>query len=231
MEWRLGRYECSACGHQEDPAAEIAEAKRQEEEARGVAARGNARGIQRKAIYQGGKVVGYESEQQASSYTAPPPALLGSRADGFDPYARGGAGDDSLSQEKRYWLMAEIGWSIISAILISIYLADNPQIGFQSGLTMAIFIPMFIVGMGIHLAIMWWILFGQEVWAKWTCLGCNGCGLLSSIASLFAPAAMLASQQQFQVMPGWMQILSSLVQLGLGGWLISLLYRDIQSRQ
>ncbi len=229
MDWRLGRWECR-CGNSEDPAEEAARAAQQQRSA--APDQPSGRGIQRKPIYRDGKVVGYESEQDAATYTAPSPSLLGSRTDAFDPYARGGgSGDDALSQEKRYWLMAEIGWSVIMAIFMSIFLAGNPQVGFQSGLTLAIFIPTFVIGMGIHLAIMWWILFGAEIWAKWTCLGCNGCGLLSTIASLFAPAAMLASQQQFQMMPGWLQVVSSVVQLGMGIWLISLLYRDIQARQ
>ncbi|MCC7479477.1 hypothetical protein IT575_13615 [bacterium] len=230
MDWRLGRWECSACGNAEDPAAEAAARESQARQQSSQAPSAGS-GLQRKPIYQDGKVVGYESAEDAGRYTAPAAGSFAARPDTFDPYSRGGAFDDSLSQEKRYWLMAEIGWSLILGIIMCVELGGNPQLGFQSGLTLGIFIPVFIIGVGIHLAIMWWILFGAEVWAKWTCLGCNGCGLLSTIASLLAPAALMSQQAQMQVMPAWLEVLSSVVQLGMGIWLISLLYRDIQSRQ
>ncbi len=74
-----------------------------------------------------------------------------------------------------------------------------------------------IVGAVLALA-----LFTDQGWVKWTCLSCNGCGVLSIVFALLFAAQVLAEQGASP--------LSAMINVALYGWLIALLWRDLQQQ-
>jgi hypothetical protein len=81
-----------------------------------------------------------------------------------------------------------------------------------------------IIGLLISLAIYYWVLFGDDAWPKWTCLGCQGIGLFSIVTTMCAgTGGYTPGDSPFT---GWM----TFFQVCWTMWFASIIYRDIQGR-
>ncbi len=159
---------------------------------------------------------------------------------------------DTLAAEKRIWfliyvilqsisivvflLLATVGRSLLESTMS----AGGPPLSSDMAQVMALLpagVVMLIIAMLIGIALTWWALFGTEIWAKWCCLGCFAWGVLMSIGQVFqalVPSALLMTAgpaSQFGAVYAVFMICLAVVQMGFQGWLISILYRDIQQRQ
>jgi hypothetical protein len=85
-----------------------------------------------------------------------------------------------------------------------------------------------IFGGLIVLGIYWFVLFSDQVWAKYCCGGCVVVGMLLSLPGVFVAAPPTAYG-----MPGTggFQIISGVVGLIMNLWLLSILWRDVQRLQ
>jgi hypothetical protein len=126
-----------------------------------------------------------------------------------------------LVTEKRVYFGIQIGaWALI--IIMVMFAA--PAFGSDFGVTL--FVALFIAALSV--LIVWFVLYGAQTWAKWTCMGCTGFSLLGSVGSLFAPAHFAATQGGAPVA---YTLISSLVSIAMGLWLISILWRDVQAQR
>lgn len=198
MAWRLGRWECPACSFIEEPPPP--EAPRR----------------------QGGG--GWQSSSGGTqSWQAPPPPPAGSPSSGPSLYSFDTGlparerQTDSLSLEKAIF-MGLVGLSSIAmVVLMAAGEAALHSIGMGSG---ALIIGG-IIGVLIQLALYYWVLYGEEAWAKWTCLGCQGLGLLGILSAMFSGTRASAADSPLE---GWGLFLNLL----WTGWLASIIWRDIQ---
>jgi hypothetical protein len=239
MHLRLGEYQCDECGFTIAPGAP--EPQKQDF---GPASYGSRSGSEaapgsygsigsslgpkvNKQSLPGAAPVHDPGAQYRSSTPAPPPSVGMAPV---DMYAAGervrGETPGSLNLEKM------IFFGILSvSVLIQIVA------GFGGGAFSASFGPaatgisLLIAGV-VVLGLYYWALFGEEVWGKWTCLGCAGFGLLSTLGTMFTGASALQQLPQLQGVSS--QAISSfllvfgVLQVLWVGWLISILWRDIQ---
>ena len=92
-----------------------------------------------------------------------------------------------------------------------------------------------IFGVAVGMFFNWYALYGPAVWAKWTCLGCAGLGLILTVIGLLTGAGMMATFSQMSSLygpgPMFIQFVTGIVQIAVQLWFISIIYRDIQRLQ
>jgi len=223
MDFRLGEYTCGQCGHTE---AKQIEQQQQQPKASGP-------GFRREQPWD-------KAQSSMHSPGAAPPPPSGTT---YQPGATGapyeqayGASQeysDPLQMEKTiyFWIV------VVSNILVGILnmIGQSAAGGGASG-----FFAM-AIGTLIGIGILYWVLFGETIWAKWCCLGCSAIELFFLLFVAFAGGAMIAQMfsggDGMYYQPGeygmasflyWLFILMS---FAWAGWFISILWRDINYRQ
>jgi hypothetical protein len=206
MSYRLGEYECPSCGH-----SEIAAPQKQE------------------ADY--GRPS--DSVNRARLITppgAPPPPSggynLGGQppADMYSPETRRASGG-TLLMEKNIYMGIQAVATILILVLLLIASAAMGDMG-GGGAVAAMGFSGFI-GAAIGLGLLYWVLYGDTVWLKWACLGCQSIGLVIAFVGLFANNAAISAT------PGLrgFQLAYNLLQFGFALWFASIVYRDIQQHE
>jgi hypothetical protein len=213
MDFRLGVYECPQCGHEEEDKAQP----------EATAAATSGPGFRKEAwrrpesASQPGQVPPPQSI--GTIYTpgaAPPPGLYSEPSRSREP-------NSSLHTEKVvYFSLQAIGF-VLLYILVAFaltMLGPVPDVDFNLGL--GIFFS--IITNLIYMGLLWFVLFGDQVWAKYCCGGCVLLSLLISVPGMFvsAPTGYNAPGM------GVFQIVYILLLIAFNLWFLSILYRDVQ---
>ena len=228
MEWRLSRWECSGCGNADDPMAGDAARRKLEELERISELRGNIRPIQHKPVYQDGKIVGYESDEELTTYAPPTSSALLNPGASFygkvDDLRAERPRVQSIETEKKIFFAVQstaVALSLLLSLAMSI-IPPGPYFAFGLG-------AIVITGIGLYL--LWFALFGDQEWAKWLCAGLQGLAIIGCLLAMFW--VMVVDSTEFQSIDYQMRGSLSLVLWGggtlylfFGFWLIGILYRD-----
>jgi len=214
MDYRLGMFECPQCGHEEEDKVLAAPAA----EATGPGFRRES--WQRSAPPRPGQVPPPQSV--GTIYTpgaAPPAGLYSAEPSSYNPYP-------SLQVEKVIYLSLTVaGWLLTLIILIaaSSALPSIPEVGISMG---AVIFGFAIAGL-ISVGLIWFVLFGDQVWAKYCCGGCMLFSMVTSVPGFFASAP-----SDFQV-PGMgaFKVMYLALVLAFDLWFLSILWRDVQRLQ
>lgn len=206
MDWRLGRWECAACGFIDEPPPPQA-ARRQ----------GSAGGG-----WQGSS--GSGSGQSWQAPPPPPPTASLSGGPGLYGYDSGlpspEHSSDPLQIEKAIF-MGIVGLSSLGMLILMV--AGEAMLQ-TMGMSSGALIAGGIIGLVIQLALYYWVLFGDDAWPKWTCLGCQGLGLLGALSTMFSGVRATAADSP---LGGW----GVFLQLLWTGWFASIIWRDLQNKQ
>jgi len=213
MSFRLGVYECPRCGHEEEDKVLAAPAA----EAHGPGFRREQ--WQRSAPPAPGQVPPPPTGTIYTPGAAPPPGLYQEPASSYEPYP-------SLHIEKTiYFSLTVIGWVVLLFVMIaaSSAISSMPSPGFSMGPV----IFGIILGGLISVGVMWFVLFGDQIWAKYCC---GGCVMLSMVTSL--PGMFAATPSEFDVpgLAGFKLLYFGLV-LASDLWFLWILWRDVQRLQ
>jgi hypothetical protein len=230
MQLRLGEYQCQSCPHSM-PAAAPEEPRRSSQGYSSGSSHGGS------STYGGGPNYGHSGgapKPQAANpqwdpgaqyrQAAPPPPVPGAPGSMLGNYDTGatfneGSARDSLHIEKIIFLVVSGLISIVAGYLqVSAGLPGTEPL---SMLGPAAIIGSLFFGALVYCGIVSLALFVGSAGIKWTCLGCNGCGVISALIALLGGGAMMAEM-------GGSNPVSTALNLGLMGWLIWLLWRDIQ---
>ena len=204
MNFRLGQWECSGCDYSVGAAAP------KEPQDFGSAADSVRR-----------------AKLLAPPPTAPPPGAYG--IGGVPPGAlydgRPVAREDPLRSEKIIFIVCN-AVALLGGFLFMIVMVANLQTALPPGVGIGMLTITGLFSTVIRVAVNAFILFGDVIWAKWCCLGCQGVGLLAVFAGSFGanPYNLGPEFAQFNTISGILDFL-------LIGWFASIVYRDIQQRQ
>jgi hypothetical protein len=229
MMFRLGEYECAQCGYRQSAGGSKEERAssgpgfRQEQQWGGGQSSSGAKrgGYSLPGRYQGVPV-------------APPPPPPGSQIYGQQdiygsPYEPAPERiNDSLDIEKKIYfgLQALVGIAMLLVLIFAggvLSAMGSLGSGSDASLVMGGAVVGGFIGMAIALAILWFVLFGNQVWAKWCCGGCTGLSFVFTVIGFMLPAATMMKGQQ--------EMVSSILQFGISCWFLSILWRDIQRSQ
>jgi hypothetical protein len=135
-----------------------------------------------------------------------------------------GGGTDELRNEKYIFLGV---YFVVT--LVSSFMNSGPNSAFtQLGLDPATEMVSNVIGAFIGVGIVALALMLSEVWLKWTCAACSGCGFISAILGLFMLLGGVASE----FAPGGItpNPVTGVLNLAMIGWLIFILWRDIKQQ-
>ncbi|MDQ3023446.1 MAG: hypothetical protein M3R04_03520 [bacterium] len=248
MHLRLGEFQCDQCGHSMAPGAEEPQQSGHSGPAYGVPRSGseaapgtyssigsslgpavNKQPLPGNApVHDPGAQYRAKSTGTETGTTAPGKGMPGNApADMYASTERVRSSDDgSLNTEKMIYFGVTCAWVALTMISgFSGYSAAQAISPMAGGFAM-------LVGGLITLGLYYWVLFGEEVWGKWTCLGCTGFALLSAFGTMFTGASALQALPQLQSVSA-QAIQSFLLVVGIiqvlwSGWLLSILWRDVQ---
>lgn len=228
MLFRLGEYECAQCGHRQSAV--------QPKEERASSGPGFRKeqwgGGSSSASSYGG---GYSPQGQprgGSPVSAPPPP-----GSGLYNYASNYSSvetvsyPDSLQTEKYVYFGIHVVSSLfLAASVIFAIVALNTMDASVSSqantpemfLAVPILIGMIIFAILLKIGLLWFVLFSDQTWAKWTCSGCTILGLLISTGYLAGSIAMAN---------GILLTLGFLADIAIGIWFLTIMRRDIQRLQ
>jgi len=212
--YRLGRAECLQCGFTGDDAfsKSMPQPERQ----------------------------GFQNWQHSQPGIAPPPGAPGSYSGQLYSPPSAPAYEDPLRSEKWAFIGAHIVALFITLFVALSSYASTGMTGGSAlggefgGMLYGLGAVVGILVAGVRFAIFYFVFFAAEIWAKWTCLGCNGCALLAMLPVLFLGSSLTdpsglgaPSTMELYGQHPWLAVLD----ISLAAWLIYLLYRDIQNRQ
>jgi len=231
MTLRLGEYQCQQCDHSM-AAAPVEEPKKSSGYSAPTYGGSSSYGAgSSKPTLPSGPTQGQSQWDPGAQYrNAPPPpppgAMLGGGSDIYAPERAVKTGDGLTMEKNIYFGIACLGGLL--QVIGGFAGAGSSPLGAGPGVGS-------IIGALIGLGILYWVLFGEELWAKWACAGCQGIGLISVFGLVASGGSMLASMPQLQgVDPGAISsflLVLGLVQIAWVGWFISILMRDISQRQ
>jgi hypothetical protein len=115
-------------------------------------------------------------------------------------------------------------------VFLSIVVMSMPYQEFGLGVSGAGMLVGAIIGGAISLALHWWIFFGEQIWAKWTCLGCTGLVVVFGLIGMLNPEFSSGPSFESLGMAG-VQTFMFFLNLCFIAWFASIVYRDIQNRQ
>lgn len=207
MQFRLGQFECPACGRIDAPEPKPTDAGR------------SGRPAQASSSWDPGAQ--YRATP-APSDMAPPPAPAGGY--GVASGATPGGTDDPLKTEKYIYIGLQAVASFFAVMIIGAAIGAYRHLGTggdgtAAGSTGALVMLGIVVTL-VRVGVAAMVLLTREIWLKWTCLGCNGCGLISLVFLLLSGRAAAGGG-------GAGSIVDSLIAL----WFMTILYRDIQNVQ
>lgn len=215
MNMRLGSYECVNCGHEEEPPPPEPEPQ---QDRHGPGFRRET--WQQPAASQPGQVP--PPPAPGTVFTpgaAPAPGLYGGLDTNYEAHP-------GLQTEKVIFMAIQaVGWLVLCIALGALMSYDMPvEVSGMMGPMLA----GFIIGGLIALGLYWFVLFSDQVWAKYCCGGCIAVSLLLSLPGMF-----LAAPATSYGMPGasGYQIITGVVGLIMNLWLLSILWRDVQRLQ
>lgn len=198
MDYRLGEYECPSCGHTEG-GAQIKQPS-------------------------GGRTT---SGPGLITPPPPPPLTPGPGMPGSSFGMRGGPADsygsgrnDSLDWEKNLFIYINVAayGLICLGLLFSAFIVGMEMLAVMVGV---------LVAAAIQIAILVFILKGDQMWAKYCCMGCMGLRLLGVLFSFFAPDAALAASE----IPSALEVVLQAVTILFDVWFFTILYRDVTTAQ
>lgn len=222
MDFRLGTFECPQCGHTEEG--------EKPPEAKGAASTGP--GFRKEAWHRSatpttGQPGQVPPPQSAGTiYTpgaAPPPGLYG----GYESTATASK-YPTLETEKKIVFGIQAGCSAIEIILILI-----AGIAAEAGGAAALNFIGNLIGFGIGIWILWYVLFEAQLWMKRACCAWQGCSLIGVIILMLmatTPSALNMLQvnpldHNLYVIGIWLVLLPQMLWIG---WIMFILWRDIQ---
>lgn len=266
MHYRLGEYQCAECDHSEQATAPKEEHpaggvhRREAWQPSSTASLGHSSytGKLIEPPADPGSQPGTGGAMFGGGYQAPPPpppgAAYGQASWEGAAYgtARGGGATSALQQEKLIFMLV-LGVMGILSILAS-FASESLQGSFaqmaaQQGAANPAGMPAYpaesaagsgiasLLQVALSFVLAWMALYGQTIWLKWTCIGCQSIGLIAIVIFGIVALAMVGtiSAATAQVPGGGMLLtfVGALVvlQLALQVWFISLIYRDIRERQ
>jgi hypothetical protein len=220
MAVRLGEFQCQQCGQTlpltqpEEPAARGGYGSPSYGSGAGLQTRGEA-GLKTRPTNDPGA----QYRSAPAPPPAAPPAYAASGAAGmYSPDARSSGG--SLEVEKKVFLGLQVLWILVQ--VVGGFMAD-PMTGVLT----------LVIG-AVILGLYYWVFMGEELWAKWACTGCLGLGAISTLVTMFSGAGYMKLLPQLQGVSesaiNSFLLVVGIIQLLWTGWIISILWRDIQSR-
>jgi hypothetical protein len=242
MVLRLGEYQCQQCG---TTAPLVAPEEKAPTSSQGYGARGSGYGDIAGGRQSSSRLPAalpppaqaqYDPGAQYRSAPPPPAYATAGGAGAFAPDSAVGSGS-TLDLEKKIYFGLHCLWTLVIAGLGSLTLGQvDLGMGVSPGVRDWIGPTIWISAL-LGLAILFWVLFGTELWSKWACLGCTGLGLLGTLGSIFSTA----SATQLRIFPQLQgfsdhalqsyQIVTGLLQLMWTGWFLSILARDAMRKQ
>jgi hypothetical protein len=218
MSFRLGAYECPQCGHAEEDRAVVS-----------PPVKSSGPGFRREAWHRPatpGPGQQPPPESTGTMFTpgaAPPPGLYG----GYGDVATTGM-YPTLETEKKVLFGLQAGCGVLGIILSLV-----GGIAAQAGGAVLLNLIFDVVAFGIGIWLLWYVLFESPLWLKRACCASQGCSFAIVIFALFmatSPAAldMLQISQlnySLYVLAVWIVLLPQLL---WNGWIMFILYRDIQ---
>jgi hypothetical protein len=147
------------------------------------------------------------------------------------------ASGGSLELEKKIYFGIHCLWSLVSASTgaMAMHWAEVNHGYLPRGMTWIG--PSFIIAAVVGLAILYWVLFGPELWSKWACAGCTTLGLLISLGNIFGPNTMIGLRM-FPQLQGFddhalhsFVLVTGIMQLLWTSYFISILSRDALRKQ
>lgn len=126
--------------------------------------------------------------------------------------------DAGLEAEKKYILV----YLFCYYLLIGIWGANAPMNYMFDGAAF-FFVMLFsaLAGCGV----LYFTLHSDQSWVKYSCMGCVGLGAISNLITLIVPTASSTAM----ALPPALQLVSALLGLIYAGWLLFILYRDVQA--
>ncbi len=264
MHYRLGEFQCGSCDHTE-PAAPQKEERSSGAAPRREGWQPSGSSTSSSHSSYTGKLLTpppdpgsqsappgiYSGGYQAAPPPPPPGTVYGQAAWERSEAGAGAAGAQSSLQQEKAIFMWVLGVLSILNILVSIASASLQSVlgpGILSQGTPGAYPPdaagdpagsvIFVIAQIIVSMLLAGVaLYGQTIWLKWSCIGCQSIGLLFIIIGGIAMLAMLGTlTAATSQVPGGGILLTFIgvlliLQIGLQGWFISLIYRDIQERQ
>ena len=224
MTVRLGEFQCQQCGstlplvQPEEPASRSGYGSSgQGSSAYGSSASSSRPSIQPPHLNDPGAQHRNAPEPAPRN---PPPAYATAGVYGGQSESRDG---DPLDVEKKIYFGLQCLWVLLLTV---VFLLSLPWMG-----------AVMLVSGAIGMAILYWTLFGPELWSKWACLSCSGLGLMGTFGSLFT-ASSVTSLRMLPQLQGFSDhalqsynIVSALFSLVWSAWFISILLRDALRKQ
>ena len=163
-------------------------------------------------------------QQQDSTYKPPSPGMPGSILGGMGSHGSDSPGSggvtDSLETEKNLFIGINIALYALAAFSI---LLSTLSMGSEA------WIAFFgvILGAGVNILILLFVLKSDQSWAKYCCMGCTGLRLAGILFTLFAPNPALGATP----LPFGLDVILNAITIMFDLWFFTILYRDVTQNQ
>jgi hypothetical protein len=245
---RLGENQCTKCSFSQPAGAGDADLRGPGSGSTAGRQPGSGPGLPGSAkVHSAGQLPGMTTKQplqgqpvvvESVSWQAPPPQAAPQQS--TSQYMPGGvapadmysflpgerrSGSAGLEIEKKIFF----GLQAVSMLIIFFaFLLGGQMFMTEAGLytvSMLTLGVIIVITFALILGLYYWVLFGSEVWAKWTCMGCVGLSAVSALSGIFFAAGV-------STLPGaGGNAFTGIINLLITGWFISILWRDVQEIQ